>query len=207
MTEIKLELFTFKGFELRAVNLEGQPYFVGKDVAELLGYQRPDNAIRSHVEEEDKLMHQINTSGQSRRMVLFNKKGLSSLITKSKLLTKYQKHDLYKAFDIEKALTSRKEIEFLQLLEDVITPLGLTIRRQHDVNGYKLDGYIPEIELAIEYDETHHKRQVGMDKKREQDIKDVIECSFVRVSEDEKDSVNVGYVIKAIIENKLNGDA
>lgn len=207
MTEIKLELFTFKGFELRAVNLEGQPYFVGKDVAELLGYQRPDNAIRIHVEEEDKLMHQIKTSGQSRRMVLFNKKGLSSLITKSKLLTKYQKHDLYKAFDIEKALTSRKEIEFLQLLEDVITPIGLTLRRQHDVNGYKLDGYIPEIELAIEYDETHHKRQVGMDKKREQDIKDAIECSFVRVSEDEKESVNVGYVIKAIIENKLNGDA
>lgn len=85
MSEIKLELFTFKGFELRTVNLEGQPYFVGKDVAELLGYQRPDNAIRSHVEEEDKLMHQISASGQNRSMTIINESGLYSLILKSKL--------------------------------------------------------------------------------------------------------------------------
>lgn len=45
---------------------DGQVGFVGKNVAEALGYERPDNAIRTHVDDEDKLMHQISASGQKR---------------------------------------------------------------------------------------------------------------------------------------------
>lgn len=92
MTEIKLELFTFKGFELRAVNLEGQPYFVGKDVAELLGYSNPQKAMRDHIDSEDKVMGERNVTpsivdkiGREQYPTLINESGLYSLILKSKL--------------------------------------------------------------------------------------------------------------------------
>lgn len=63
----------------------GEPWFVGKDVAEALGYGRADNAIRQHVEKEDKLTHQISASGQNRNMYVINESGLYALIFGSKL--------------------------------------------------------------------------------------------------------------------------
>ena len=64
---------------------DGQVGFVGKDVAEVLGYERPDNAIRNHVEDDDKLMHQISASGQRRNVWFINESGLYSPILSSKL--------------------------------------------------------------------------------------------------------------------------
>ena len=65
--------------------INNEPWFVGKDVASVLGYERADNAIRSHVEEEDKLMHQISASGQRREVTFINESGLYALILSSKL--------------------------------------------------------------------------------------------------------------------------
>ena len=70
---------------VRAVEIEGEPWFVGKDIAASLGYDRTDNAVRNHVDNEDKLMHQISASGQMRNMVIINESGLYSLILSSKL--------------------------------------------------------------------------------------------------------------------------
>ncbi len=88
-----MELKTFKNNEfgeVRTLLIDNEPYFVGKDVAEVLGYERADNAIRNHVDDEDKLMHQISASGQNRSMYLINESGLYSLILKSKLPTAKQ---------------------------------------------------------------------------------------------------------------------
>lgn len=71
------------GLEVRVVEINGQGWFVGKDVAEVLGYARPDNAIRNHVDEEDKLMHQISASGQNRNMICVNESGFYSLVLRS----------------------------------------------------------------------------------------------------------------------------
>ena len=65
--------------------INNEPWFVNKDVAMMLGYERANNAIRSHVEEEDKLMHQISASGQRRQMTIINESGLYALILSSKL--------------------------------------------------------------------------------------------------------------------------
>ena len=70
---------------LRSLEINNEPWFVGRDVAEALGYERTDNAIRSHVDDEDKLMHQISASGQNRNMYIVNESGLYSLILSSKL--------------------------------------------------------------------------------------------------------------------------
>ena len=83
----ELKIFNFENHEIRTQVINDEPWFVGKDVAEILGYERPDNAIRNHIDEEDKLMHQINASGQMRNMAIINESGLYSLILKSKLPT------------------------------------------------------------------------------------------------------------------------
>ena len=85
-----MELTIFKNEKfgsIRAVERNNEPWFVGKDVAEALGYERTDNAIRNHVETDDKLMHQISASGQSRQMYIINESGLYALIFGSKLDT------------------------------------------------------------------------------------------------------------------------
>lgn len=70
---------------VRATLINDVPWFVGKDVADILGYERADNAIRVHVDKEDKLMHQISASDQKRNMIIINESGLYSLILSSKL--------------------------------------------------------------------------------------------------------------------------
>lgn len=79
------QIFNFEQNEVRTILVNDEPYFVGKDVAEILGYERADNAIRNHVDDEDKLTHQISASGQNRNMTIINESGLYSLILKSKL--------------------------------------------------------------------------------------------------------------------------
>lgn len=79
------EIFNFHGQEVRTVAINDNPYFVGKDIADILGYSRADNAIRNHVDDDDKLMHQFSASGQNRNMIIINESGLYSLILASKL--------------------------------------------------------------------------------------------------------------------------
>lgn len=82
----ELQIFNNEEFgDIRVLNIENEPWFVGKDIADILGYERTDNAIRTHVDEEDKLMHQISASGQNRNMTIINESGLYSLILSSKL--------------------------------------------------------------------------------------------------------------------------
>ncbi|HEM6081697.1 TPA: ORF6C domain-containing protein [Streptococcus suis] len=79
------EIFVFHGQEVRTVTINNDPWFVGKDVADILGYQNPQKAIRDHVDFEDKLTEQIVQSGQNREMIIINESGLYSLILSSKL--------------------------------------------------------------------------------------------------------------------------
>lgn len=82
------ELKIFENAEfgsIRTVEKNGEPWFVGKDVAEVLGYTNTPKAIRDHVDVEDKLTEQIVLSGQGRDVILINESGLYSLILSSKL--------------------------------------------------------------------------------------------------------------------------
>ena len=79
------EIFDFKGQEVRTVTINNEPYFVGKDVADILGYQNGSRDTNRHVDEEDKLKYRFGTSGQDREMTIINESGLYSLILSSKL--------------------------------------------------------------------------------------------------------------------------
>ena len=71
--------------KLRTVVVDSVVYFVGKDVAEILGYSNTRKAIKDHVDDEDKLTERIVMSGQGRDVTIINESGLYSLILSSKL--------------------------------------------------------------------------------------------------------------------------
>ena len=79
------EIFNFQGQQVRTVTINGEPYFVGKDTADILGYQNGSRDINRHVDEEDKLKYRFGTSGQDREMIIINESGLYALILGSKL--------------------------------------------------------------------------------------------------------------------------
>lgn len=84
------ELQIFKNAELgsvRTLSINGEPYFVGKDVAEILGYTNPSKALADHVDEEDKLNNESLSSLGQRGGWIINESGLYSLILSSKLPT------------------------------------------------------------------------------------------------------------------------
>ena len=80
-----VQLFVNKDLELevRAVEIDGEGWLVGKDVAEALGYSNTAKAIRDHVDIEDKLSERIVLSGQNREVILINESGFYSLILRS----------------------------------------------------------------------------------------------------------------------------
>lgn len=84
----QLQIFENKEFgKIRTVEINNEPYFVGKDVADILGYSNTRDALSKHIDDEDKLTSQIATAGQNRNVIVINESGLYSLILSSKLPT------------------------------------------------------------------------------------------------------------------------
>lgn len=82
----QLKIFENPDFgRVRVVENDGEPWFVGKDVAEILGYKDTSDAMKKHVDNDDKLTRQFADSGQNREMYIINESGLYSLILSSKL--------------------------------------------------------------------------------------------------------------------------
>ena len=79
--------FNYEEQQVRTIEKDGEPWFVGKDVADILGYTNTAKAIRDHVDDEDKLTERIVLSGQNREVIVINESGLYSLILSSKLPT------------------------------------------------------------------------------------------------------------------------
>ncbi|MEX3469035.1 phage antirepressor [Staphylococcus hominis] len=83
----ELQTFNFEELPVRTVTVENEPYFVGSDVAKILGYLKPANAIANHVDDEDKTTTLIQGTGSNykSKAVIINESGLYSLIFSSKL--------------------------------------------------------------------------------------------------------------------------
>lgn len=116
----EVQAFNFEGNQVRTVEINGEPWLVGKDVASILGFTNPNKALKDHVDDEDKNTLTIRygiTRGNPNRIII-NESGLYSLILSSKLpsakkfkrwvtnevLPAIRKHGAYmtdqKAFDV-----------------------------------------------------------------------------------------------------------
>lgn len=81
-----LQIFKNEEFgEIRGIRIGNEPWFVGKDIAETLGYTNPQKALRDHVDEEDKGVNKMDTPGGKQKIIFINESGLYSLIMSSKL--------------------------------------------------------------------------------------------------------------------------
>lgn len=157
----ELQLFNFKGSNIRTVLVNNEPYFVGKDVADILGYKNGSRDINSHVDgsdkqkyqigtlgpsishEEDKLTPSFNGSGQTRSMTIINESGLYSLIMSSKLPTAKE----FKHWVTSEVLPSiRKHGAYMtsDMLEEVLTNPDMLIRLAQQLKAEKEGRLIAE---------------------------------------------------------------
>lgn len=82
----EMKVFTNEEFgEVRIEEIEGKPWFIGKDVADILGYQNGSRDINRHVEEEDREKIMLFDGNQGKETIIINESGLYSLILSSKL--------------------------------------------------------------------------------------------------------------------------
>lgn len=134
------QLFKFKGRQVRTVTVSEEPYFVGKDVAEILGYKKPENAIANHVDDEDKTttLIQGNGSNYKSKAVIINESGLYSLILGSKLpQAKEFKHwvtsEVLPSIRKHSAYMTPAKIE--EVLSDPDTIIQLATQLKHEREG------------------------------------------------------------------------
>lgn len=81
----EVQLFNFESHEVRSLLLNNEPWFVGKDVADVLGYQNGSRDINRHVDEEDRQNYKNGTFDSPRGMTIINESGLYCLVLSSKL--------------------------------------------------------------------------------------------------------------------------
>lgn len=81
-----LQVFNNEEFgQIRTVEINGEPWFISKDVTEALGFGNPRQAVASHVDEEDKAVHILDTLGGKQEATIINESGLYSLILGSRI--------------------------------------------------------------------------------------------------------------------------
>lgn len=109
--------------DIRTVEIDGEPCFVGKDVADNLGYQNGSRDINRHVDEEDRQNYQNGTFESNRGLTIINESGLYSLILSSKLpsarrfkhwvtsevLPAIRKHGIYATEDVTDKILNNPE--------------------------------------------------------------------------------------------------
>lgn len=111
----------------------------------------------------------------------------------------------YKNIGYKKTTVIRKEIKFLDKLEESLTPFYIEGIRQYMVKNstddgcYRIDYYIPQLNIAIEYDENDHIYYTYEEQEFRQNlIEKELDCKFIRVSDKFTDEYNIGSVIKQI---------
>ena len=210
--------------KIRIITIEGKDWFIGKDVVEALGYNLSgkhvaSEYIKAHCEPEDYVL--LDKNSPLEQVVSFNYKelgqrggyvinetGLLKLITYNETITKKQKEDsinFFKKFGMlnDVTLHSRKEIEFIDKLERALLAFNVTGKKQHNILDYKIDYYIPSLNVAIEYDENGHKNYTyEAHELRQELIQKELGCRFIRVTDEKNDEFNIGLVIKELFNIK-----
>ena len=84
----QMQIFENNEFgSIRTLEIDGEPWFVGKDIAVILGYSNPRDALAKHVDDEDKGVAKCDTPGGVQDLTVINESGLYSLVLSSKLST------------------------------------------------------------------------------------------------------------------------
>lgn len=155
--------------DVRVLKIDNEPWFVGKDVAKVLGYQNTRRDVNRHVDEDDRRGYRIGTPSGEQTMTIINESGLYSLILSSKLpqakkfkkwvtsevLPTIRKHGAYMSMEvIEKTLTD----------PNFIFNLAKQLKEEHELRlaaEEKIERDKPKVMFATALEETDNSCLVG----------------------------------------------
>lgn len=196
-------------------NENNEVFFLAKEISIFLEYSDSaqltrrldeDETIKLDYENSKLLLPtvEIHSSG----IQLLTESGLYNSINRARKISSKQKHDFISAikeFGYFKAitLTSTQEADFFYCLQESLKPFDLEIQKQYFCLGYKVDGYIESLKIAIEYDENGHNHYCSeKEKTRQIELEKELGCEFIRVSNLDSNNFNIGLVIKNIFKIK-----
>lgn len=195
---------------VRTVEVDRKIYFCGKDVATALAYKDTVNALKKHCKEDGVTFHCLTDNlGRTQLAKFVDEKELLNLINNSQNLTKPKKYEFIQWLqsngflkDVVTPVKERKETKFITKLQIVLNTMDITSIAQYSVMNYRIDLYIPQYKLAIEYDENDHRYYTyEQHQGRQEKIQNILGCEFVRLSDSNSDEYNIGIVMKVILKN------
>lgn len=211
-----LEKRIILGKEFTIYGTFDEPLFLAKEIAEFIDYSFKDSRqihrdvskMLSTIDEDEKTKIFINPS-DSIAMILqpnteywfVTKNGFSEIIAKSRKLPRKRKLEILEELNISNEHKSLviyyKEIEFFNKLETILEIFNINYEKQYKIFNYKIDMYLPKLNLAIEYDENDHKcYSYEQQELRQKEIEEELGCKFIRVSDKDRDELNIGLILK-----------
>lgn len=186
----QVELREFDNQEIRFI--DGKP--VANDVATVLGYKNPADAVFRLVKEKNKGKVKMRTLGGVQSVMVLEEAGVLELIATSRLPN---------AIDIAEriglvVLKCKHEQESIRIIKAAFEDLQPI--EQFRIHGYRIDLYLAAVNITIECDENNHPDyKYPLDPERQKTIKSALGCSFIRYNPNEP-GFNVGSVIYKIRE-------
>lgn len=226
---MKNELMFFEGVEIEIltkedIDFDGEVLFNGKQVCNILEYTNSSKAISDHIRDNQKVkvknsdikntnFRKLNNAGE----IFITNVGIIALIQKATTVSldfkeKFKEFLVKNNFIEDKVIAeTKKETEFIKKLKVALEPFYIEkfetqyVVKNDKGSNYRIDLYLPKLNIAIEYDENDHKQYTyEQHEGREAYIEEKLGCKFIRVSDKNSDEYNIGYVIKAIFEMNNN---
>ena len=225
------QVLQFEGQEIKVITDKGVELFNLANSARVLGLTRLkkngtkiiswdslkekiNNMLRNpNINEDGKneieyVLNKINTSDSEERKNIFIS---IELLLNLCLECKNDKARMFYSYllDINKDIKfypncpERKEIKFLDKLEQALEPFNIKGEKQYPINinhkHYRIDYYIPTLKIAIEYDEKGHSSYTYEEHEgRQKEIEKKLVCRFIRVTDKKSDEYNIGLVFKKL---------
>lgn len=138
--------------KVRTMEINGEPYFVAKDVAEILGYAKPENALTTHVDKDDTLKQGVTDSlGRTQNTTLINESGLYSLIFSSKILKAKQ----FKRWVTHEVLPSIRQTGSYSTLQAPVSDFDSLSRRIEVLEKEALLRRVDALETAYQNEDDY----------------------------------------------------
>ena len=207
--------------EVLVDDFDGEFLFSGKQVADMFGYSNRAKAIATHISIDNKTLLtndgiisktiKLNNAGE----MFITENGVLQLISNSKLLSVKEKEDIMNdfinSFSIKPTvvLKSTKEAEFKKDLFDFLNVMCEKVEYQYPVLSYRVDFYLEDYKLVIEYDEDCHKHyDVATENLRTYLIHKQLgpNCEFIRLDANESNAHNLAIISKYLYKGGNNNE-
>jgi very-short-patch-repair endonuclease len=182
MTHEALSLLNFKGHNIRIYGTTDEPWFLVKDVGEVLGIVNHRDLISTLDEDQKDKITLIDTIGRRQKMSVINKEGLKKCLGRCRKVDETLIKELCEAFNIKTDIIRVERVE-TAYLQDIIDALPSSIQsiREFKIGTYRIDLYLPKYKIAIECDEYNHKSyEPNKQLERDKFIKEQLGSEFVR---------------------------